>query len=234
MTMDRRRSYMSSYAKPTTPLMEVITMKVPTMGDSITEGTIVEWTVSVGQAVSEGDVVAQVETDKVTVDIKADMDGVIVEHFGEVDDTVEVGADLYKIDTEGKATVAGSYEISPTEEETSAPKPVATDVEEEAEGSYAVSPSPPSPEQSSRVPSIHFLGKEGWAARKSGKPADVPPAFTAAKKVAGGSDIVYDGSGLPSTYGRPAFSEDEMEALITGGANLAPKVVKLSGGAEFS
>ena len=43
-----------------------------------------EWTAAVGQAVKEGDVVAMVETDKVTVDIKAEMDGVIVEHFCEL------------------------------------------------------------------------------------------------------------------------------------------------------
>ena len=54
------------------------------MGDSITEGTIVEWTAQVGQMVKEGDVVALVETDKVTVDIKAEIDGVLIQQFGEV------------------------------------------------------------------------------------------------------------------------------------------------------
>lgn len=48
------------------------------------QGTIVEWTAAVGQAVKEGDVVALVETDKVTVDIKAKSDGVIVQQFGAV------------------------------------------------------------------------------------------------------------------------------------------------------
>jgi biotin carboxyl carrier protein len=57
------------------------TVKLPGLGDSITEGTIVEWTAKVGQAVKEGDVVAMVETDKVTVDIKAEIDGVLVQQF---------------------------------------------------------------------------------------------------------------------------------------------------------
>lgn len=70
--------------RPTTYLQEKISMKVPTMGDSITEGTIVEWTVGIGEAVKEGDVIVLVETDKVTIDIKADMDGVITQHFGAV------------------------------------------------------------------------------------------------------------------------------------------------------
>jgi pyruvate/2-oxoglutarate dehydrogenase complex dihydrolipoamide acyltransferase (E2) component len=44
----------------------------------------VEWTVEVGQAVQDGDVVALVETDKVTVEIKANMNGVITQRFGAV------------------------------------------------------------------------------------------------------------------------------------------------------
>jgi pyruvate/2-oxoglutarate dehydrogenase complex dihydrolipoamide acyltransferase (E2) component len=48
------------------------------------KGTIVEWVAQLGEAVKDGDVVAMVETDKVTIDIKAEMDGVITQHFGAV------------------------------------------------------------------------------------------------------------------------------------------------------
>ena len=48
------------------------------------QGTIVEWTVQVGQSVQEEDVVALIETDKVTVDIKATMAGVVTQQFGGV------------------------------------------------------------------------------------------------------------------------------------------------------
>lgn len=43
-----------------------------------------EWVVSIGQAVKADDVIALIETDKVTVDIKAEMDGVITQRFGAV------------------------------------------------------------------------------------------------------------------------------------------------------
>jgi len=46
------------------------------------QGTIVEWTAQIGQGVKDGDVVALVETDKVTVEIKAETDGVVTQHFG--------------------------------------------------------------------------------------------------------------------------------------------------------
>ena len=52
------------------------------VAQSANQGTIVEWTVAVGEAVKADDVVALVETDKVTVDIKAEVDGVVVEQFG--------------------------------------------------------------------------------------------------------------------------------------------------------
>jgi 2-oxoglutarate dehydrogenase E2 component (dihydrolipoamide succinyltransferase) len=42
---------------------------------------VVEWTAEIGQAVNEGDVVALIETDKVTVDIKAEIGGVLTQQF---------------------------------------------------------------------------------------------------------------------------------------------------------
>jgi pyruvate/2-oxoglutarate dehydrogenase complex dihydrolipoamide acyltransferase (E2) component len=44
----------------------------------------VEWVAQLGEAVKDGDVIAMVETDKVTIDIKAEMDGVITQQFGAV------------------------------------------------------------------------------------------------------------------------------------------------------
>jgi Biotin-requiring enzyme len=52
---------------------------VPALGESITEGTIQKWMKNVHDHISVGDVVAVIETDKVTVDIKSTMAGVLVE-----------------------------------------------------------------------------------------------------------------------------------------------------------
>jgi len=49
------------------PLLAEQTISVPNLGDSITEGTIVEWTVKIGQQINEGDVIALIETDKVRI-----------------------------------------------------------------------------------------------------------------------------------------------------------------------
>jgi hypothetical protein len=73
-------------------------------------------------------------------------------------------------------------------------------------------------QQHQRTPSIKFLGKEGWTRRRS-------------EQEGGAVAPVYD---VPANYGRPAFTEDEMEALIMGGANLVPDVKQHSNGAVFS
>mmetsp|Transcript_23955 Transcript_23955/g.68180 ORF Transcript_23955/g.68180 Transcript_23955/m.68180 type:complete len:234 (+) Transcript_23955:89-790(+) len=211
-----RISASRSFVSATTPMLEKKTVKVPTMGDSITEGTIVEWTAQIGQKVKDGDVVALVETDKVTVDIKANMDGVITQQFGSVDDTVEVGSDLYELDTEAEATVEAG-ESAPLAA-ASKPKESAPAPPTPAAPAKAASSSPPKQtqqqqqQQQHRVPSIHFLGKEGWTRKLAGVP-ELPP--------------------VPTNFGRPAFTEEEMEALMTGGANLVPNVKQHSNGAVF-
>ncbi|GMI15095.1 hypothetical protein TrVE_jg13972 [Triparma verrucosa] len=88
--------------------MPVNTVAVPTMGDSITEGTIVDIPAPPGTYVNEDDVVVVLETDKVSVDVRATESGVVTEIHGEMDDVVEVGEDLYKIDTDASAPEGGA------------------------------------------------------------------------------------------------------------------------------
>merc|ERR1719385_606219 len=80
-------------------LFSVSTINVPNMGDSISEGTLVEWTKNIGDLCAVDDVVAVIETDKVSIDIRTDFAGVITEQLAGIDDTLEVNAPLFKIDT---------------------------------------------------------------------------------------------------------------------------------------
>lgn len=74
---------------------ENVTVNVPTMGESITEGTVVEWVKSPGEAVQVDDVVVVLETDKVSVDVRAPSAGIMTEHLAALEDTVEVGKPLF-------------------------------------------------------------------------------------------------------------------------------------------
>lgn len=67
-------------------------LNVPELGgESITEGTLMEWKKKVGEAVKSGEIIAVIETDKVTIDVKADKDGHLQEILVKPDDTCEVG-----------------------------------------------------------------------------------------------------------------------------------------------
>jgi len=90
--------------------------QVPTMGDSITEGTIVDMPVAPGDYVQSDEVVLILETDKVSIDVRASEGGALVEILGEIDDVVEVGSDLYRIDTDADAPESASAPMPETEQ----------------------------------------------------------------------------------------------------------------------
>lgn len=98
---------------------------VPELAESITEGTIIAWLKEVGDPVKESEPVAELETDKINVEIPAPSDGVLTEQIAEIGDDVEVGAVIGKIDPSATATE--------TKEETSEPdsEPIPEKVEEE-------------------------------------------------------------------------------------------------------
>ena len=69
--------------------------------------------IDIGDYVEADEVVARIETDKVTVDILAQHSGIITKVFAEEGDTLEVGADFLEIDTEGKPSAAPAKEAAP-------------------------------------------------------------------------------------------------------------------------
>ena len=72
-------------------------MKVPGMGDSITEGALVKWLKNKGDYVALDEILLVIETDKVAVDVRAPTAGILEETMAKVGDTVAVGAPLAKI-----------------------------------------------------------------------------------------------------------------------------------------
>ncbi|HTA38549.1 MAG TPA: 2-oxo acid dehydrogenase subunit E2, partial [Candidatus Acidoferrales bacterium] len=74
-------------------------MTLPEMGESVTEGSIVEWRKKVGDYVTEGDALVDVTTDKVDVEVPATASGTIAQIHAGAGDTVSVGALLAEIDT---------------------------------------------------------------------------------------------------------------------------------------
>lgn len=131
--------------------LPVKTIYVPTMGDSITEGTIVDLPVAPGDYVNTDDVVVVLETDKVSVDVRAPQGGCLVEVLGDIDDVVEVGSALFRLDTDADApeTSAKVPPTSPVEDiltkEESAPPVAATP-------KAAAAPKPDVPSSPAEIP----------------------------------------------------------------------------------
>src|SRR5699024_2963075 len=82
--------------------MTEITM--PKLGESVTEGTIENWLVKVGDTVNEYDPLCEVNTAKVTAEVTSVYDGVITEILVEEGDTVDVGVPICKIEVAGEET----------------------------------------------------------------------------------------------------------------------------------
>jgi 2-oxoglutarate dehydrogenase E2 component (dihydrolipoamide succinyltransferase) len=70
---------------------------VPTLGESITEATVGQWLKAEGDAVKKDDVLVELETDKVSVEVSATEDGVLGEILAKPGDTVEIGALLGRL-----------------------------------------------------------------------------------------------------------------------------------------
>lgn len=88
-----------------------IDVKVPAVGESVTEATIGSWTKQSGEAVKRNEVILMLETDKASVEVVAEQDGVL-NITAQAGETVKIGATVATIDTEGKAAAASSAPAS--------------------------------------------------------------------------------------------------------------------------
>lgn len=105
----------------------ILEMKVPSPGESITEVEIAEWLVEDGDYVEKDQAIAEVDSDKATLELPAEQAGIITLK-AEVGDAVEVGAVVCLIDTsaakpEGDATKKEEIKVAPQAEEKKAEAP---------------------------------------------------------------------------------------------------------------
>src|ERR1700744_1926343 len=80
------------------PGTATLQITMPEMGESVTEGIVLEWHVAVGDFVNEGDTVVEVSTDKVDAEVPATVSGTVTKLLVEVDDEVPVGAPMLEIE----------------------------------------------------------------------------------------------------------------------------------------
>ncbi|WP_313536544.1 dihydrolipoamide acetyltransferase family protein [Sphingomonas sp.] len=90
--------------------MARFTFRLPDIGEGIAEAEIVAWHVKIGDRVEEDQQVADMMTDKATVEMESPVSGVVVELAGEVGDQVPIGSALMVIEVEGEAAAETTVE----------------------------------------------------------------------------------------------------------------------------
>ena len=101
-------------------------VKVPALGESITEATLGEWLKQPGDAVAADEPIASLETDKVALEVPAPQAGVMGAHQVAVGDTVEVGAVIATIEAGSGAASAAKSVPAPAKAESKADEPDAS------------------------------------------------------------------------------------------------------------
>ncbi len=165
-----------------------IEIKVPTLGESVTEATVAEWYKKEGEAVAVDEALCSLETDKVTVEVNASTGGVLGKIMAPVGTTVPVGATLCLIEA---GAVAPAAAPAPKVE----PKPAA---------------SPPAQAPAAAAATPASIAASGPAARKLVAEANLDPAAIAASGKDGRvtkADVVSflaAGAAAPAPAAKPA------------------------------
>ena len=93
-------------------MAETVQIEMPQMGESVTEGTVLEWHKQEGEYVAEGETVVEVSTDKIDAEVPAPASGVITKLLVAPDDTVQIGQALAELDTSAEPSGNGAERSS--------------------------------------------------------------------------------------------------------------------------
>ena len=83
---------------------------LPAMSDQMTEAELLTWKVNVGDEVKKGDVIAEIATDKVDMDLDSPFDGKIIKLVAEEGSMLNVGEILAEIEVEGESLLGSLFD----------------------------------------------------------------------------------------------------------------------------
>lgn len=148
--------------------MGTFAIRLPDVGEGVTEAELVELFVAVGDHVREDDVIAAVMTDKATVEIPSSATGTVTWVGGQIGDTLAVGSDMVRLEVEGPGNSDGVEQADETNEpavDVPKPEPITqpTMAAPEAPAPQAPAPHAPAPQSVGRplaVPSVRKRARE--------------------------------------------------------------------------
>ena len=174
-----------------------VEIKVPTLGESVTEATVAKWFKQPGDAVAQDEAVCELETDKVTIEVNAPAAGALKEIVAAEGSDVGVGAVLATLDEGAEGAAAAPAPAEEKKEE--APK--------EAPKEEAKAPSPPPPPPPAAPPPPPAAAPQ----------ASRPPLSPAVRKLVDDNDL--DPSLIKGTGPEGRITKgDVMDAISSGSA----------------
>lgn len=146
--------------------LEVVTM--PRLSDTMTEGTVAKWLKKVGDAVEEGDILAEIETDKATMEFESFHQGTLLYIGVEEGKSAEVDSVLAVIGEKG--TDISPYMSSLAKKETSASMETAEKEEKKTAPAAASSPKPAATPEAQKAPAAPVTGQSSSNGRLIASP----------------------------------------------------------------
>ena len=147
--------------------MGIHVIKMPDLGEGIAEVEVVAWRVQPGDAVTEDQVLADVMTDKATVEIPSPVHGRVAALGGQVGESLAVGAELIRLEVEGKGNLAAGAQ--PAHAQQAGAQPAAT---AEAASAADLAPNRVGPDMGARTAAPAQPAADTGSA--SGKPVPAP------------------------------------------------------------
>ena len=159
-------------------------VKMPALGESVTEGTVSSWLKAVGDTVEVDEPLLEVATDKVDTEVPSPVAGTILEIRVPEDETVEVGTVLAVIGAPSEAGTPAAAPAAPAPTAASAPVPAPPTP------SAAPSPAPAAPTPAAAAPTTPAPAYGKHAAPTPAEPADAAPSAAAVASAAYVTPIV--------------------------------------------
>jgi pyruvate dehydrogenase E2 component (dihydrolipoamide acetyltransferase) len=206
-----------------------VSVSMPQLGESVTEGTVTRWLKKEGERVEVDEPLLEVSTDKVDTEIPSPASGILRGISVDEDETVAVGAQLAVIDDGASGDAAPGADDSASAAPAEAAQPAAA----QADSAPADSAQPAAAQPAAAQPEQTPAGSDGWSSQGS-QPNYAPPAQSSPAASQG-----YPGSSAPSTpayapppaygqpqssrpYGQPAPAADAAPAAESAPAGQSP------------
>ncbi|MET3781301.1 2-oxoisovalerate dehydrogenase E2 component (dihydrolipoyl transacylase) [Brevundimonas sp. 1080] len=204
---------------PAAPAVEAPTsgnyvFKLPDVGEGTAEAELVGWHVKVGDAVEEDQIIADIMTDKATVEITSPVAGTVVALYGEPGKSVPVGGPLVAFDVEGRGNVSTPV---------AAPKPAAKPAENATKASAAISTAQSA--TSATAPSKPVPALTGRA------PGERPSASPAVRNRA--RDLGVDLTFVPGSGPAGRITHEDLDGFIARGGSQ-PASAPSGGGSTYA